>query len=247
MQAHGQAHGAKGLAGVGVKPPLLPGNSENGEPLHHIHQARHAGHRLGHHRGNAGPGHAPVQQQNEAQVQHDVQPGGQRQEVNRGPAVPQGADDGRQQVIQEYHRNAHEDDEDIGVGIPKEVGRGVHGDQDIPAEDAGAHGEHQGNDGGQVGGVGHIPAHLGVVLGAHPLGHGDGEAGAHPQAESDDEKVDGAGGAHRPQGLGAQQLAHDHGVHHVIELLEQQPQQGGYRKAQDQPHGAARGKVFSHN
>ena len=42
-----------------------------------------------------------------------------------------------------------------------------------------------------------------------------------------------------PDDKDPQQLAHNHGVHQVVELLEQQSKQGGQGKAQDQPHGAA--------
>ena len=168
-----------------------------------------------------------MEHQDKGQIQHDVQPGGQGQEIHRGPAVPQGPDDAGQQVVEEHRRNAQEDHEDIGVGVRVQVVRGAHGGEDGAAEQGGGHRQHQGDGGGEIGGVGREPPHLGEVLGPHLLGHGDGEAGAHPQAEADHEEVDGAGGAHRAQGLGAQQLAHDHGVHQVIELLEQQAEQGG--------------------
>ena len=55
-----------------------------------------------------------------------------------------------------------------GVGVFKEVGWGVHGGEDVPAENAGGHGEHQGDDGGQVGRVGHKPAHRPFTEPNHP-------------------------------------------------------------------------------
>ena len=210
-----------------VQPPLLLSGAEDGILFPHVHQTGQAGHRL---RGDGGDGrsrHPRLEIQDQGEVQEDVQERGQGQKIHRRFAVPQRADDGGQQVVEEGGRDAHEDDEDIGIGVVDDVRRGAHHHQNVPAEQPRGHGEHQGEQGGEIGGVGHKAAHLAIFPGPHPLGHRDGKAVAHPHAEADDEKVDGAGGAHRRQGLGPQQLAHDHGVHQIIKLLEQHAAQGG--------------------
>ena len=48
------------------------------------------------------------------------------QEIHRRFAVPQGADDAGQQVVQKGGGDAHEDDENIGVRVVKDVRRGEH-------------------------------------------------------------------------------------------------------------------------
>ena len=186
-----------------VEPPLLPGHVEDGVFLHHVEQAGQAGHPLGSHRGDGRPRHPRLTAQDQGEVQQDVQHGGQRQEVYRRPAVPQGADDSGQKIVQECGGDAHEDDEDVGVRAVEDVRRGVHGGQDPAAQQAGGRGEDYGENHRQPRCVRHVAAHFGGLARTHPLGNRDGEAAAHPHAEADDEKVDGAGGAHRRQRGGA--------------------------------------------
>ena len=218
----------------------------SGELFHHVHQAGQAGHPLGEHSGQRGSRHPQPEHQDKGQVQADVQHRGHGQEIDGRLAVSQGPDDGRQQVIKEGGGDAHEDDEDVPVGPLIDVRRGIHDGENGTAQQTGGHGEYRGKRDGQPGGVGHIPAHLAIISRAHTLGHRDGKAVAHAHTKADDKEVDGAGGAYRRQGGGAQQLAHDHGVHHIVQLLEQHAQQGGQRKAQNEPHGAAGGQVLGH-
>ena len=247
MQSHRDAHGAQHPAGVEVQPPLLLCHAQDGVFLHHIEQTRHAGYPLRGHCGDGRPGYPGLEAQNQGEVQQNVQHRGQGQEVDRGFAVPQGADDPGQQVVEEGGGDAHEDDENVGVGVGEDIRRGEHHGENLPAQQAGGHREDHRKEHRQPGGVGHVSAHFRGLTRPHPLGHRDGEAVAHPHAEANYKKVDGAGGAHRRQGGGAQQLAHNHGVHHVVELLEQHPEQGGQGKADNQPHGAAGGQVSGHN
>ena len=246
LKPHGHPHDAQVAAGIRIQPPLLPGHPEDGVLLPHIGQAGHAGDPLGHHRGDGRPRHPGVEPQNKGKVQEDVQHRGQGQEVHRCPAVPQRADDPRQQVVEEGGGDAHKDDEDIDVCAVEDVRRRLHHRENGPAQQTRGHREHQGEQGGEIGGVGHVAAHANRVVGPHPLRHGNGKSVAHPHAEADHQKADGAGGAHRRQGARAQQLAHDHGVHQVIELLEQHAQQRGQPKAENQPHGAAGRQILHH-
>ena len=154
-----------------VQPPLLLSGAEDGILFPHVHQTGQAGHRL---RGDGGDGrsrHPRLEIQDQGEVQEDVQERGQGQKIHRRFAVPQRADDGGQQVVEEGGRDAHEDDEDIGIGVVDDVRRGVHHHQNVPAEQPRDHGEHQGEQGGEIGGVDHEAAHLGILFGPHPLGH----------------------------------------------------------------------------
>ena len=58
----------------------------------------------------------------------------------------------------------------------------------------------------------------------------DGESGADAVAQAQHQKVDGIGGANPGQGLVTQEVAHHHGVHHGVELLEQETQQKRHHK-----------------
>ena len=241
LQAHGDPHGAQHTAGMEIGLTFLPAHTQDGVFLPHVEQTGQTGRRLGGYGGHGRSGHPHLRTQDEHKVQDDVQAGGQGQKVYRGFAVTQGTDDARQQVIQKCGGNAHEDDKNIDIGAFKDVRWGTHHRQNLPAQKAGGHSEDSGKDNGQIGGVGRVPAHLGGLVRPHSLGHRDGKAVAHPHAKADDKKVDGAGGAHRRQGRGPQQLAHNHGIHHVVQLLEEHPKQGGQSKAGNQPHGAPSG------
>ena len=109
-----------------VEPTLLARHAQDGEALAHIEQAGQAGHPLRGHGGDGRPRYAGLEVQNQDQVQNDVQEGGQGQEIHRRFAVPQGADDAGQQVVQKGGGDAHEDDENIGVRVVKDVRRGEH-------------------------------------------------------------------------------------------------------------------------
>ena len=111
---------------------------------------------------------------------------------------------------------------------------GVHGGEDVAAEEHGDGGEHRADDAAQPRAVGHIAAHLVVVVGAELLGRRDGEAAAHAAAEAHHQEVDGACGAHGGQSVSAQDLADDGGVDHAVELLEQVPEQNREAEAQNQ-------------
>ena len=246
LHPHGNSYDAQGPAGGPVQPPLLSAHTEHRVLLCHEDEAGRAGDALRYHRGDGRPRHTGVKPQDEGEIQRDVQHGRESQKIYRGPAVPQGAQDPRQQIVEKRGGDPQEDNKDIALGVRKNILRGVHHRENGAAQKAGGHREHQGEQDGEVGRVCHMPAHADVVAGPHPLGHRDSKPAAHPHAEADDKKVDGAGRAHRRQSLGPQQLPHDHRVHQIIELLKQHAQQRGQAKAQNQPHGAARRQILGH-
>ena len=197
LHPHGNAYDAQGPAGGPVQPPLLPAHTKHRVLFGHEDEAGRAGDALGYHRGDGRPRHPCVKPQDEGEIQRDVQHRGESQKVYRGPAVAQGAQDSSQQIIEKRGGNPHEDNEDIALGIREDIAGGVHHRENGAAQKAGSHREHRGEQDGEVGRVRHMPAHAGVVARPHPLGHRDGKPAAHPHAESDDKKVDGAGGPHR--------------------------------------------------
>ena len=65
---------------------------------------------------------------------------------------------------------------------------------------------------------------------AEELGDNHRGAGGHPHKEAHQQVDEGAGGAHRRQGVGAHILPHHNGVHRVVQLLEEGAYQNGGRK-----------------
>ena len=185
--------------------------------------------------------------EDEQHVQGDVDQGGDDQPDHRRPAVPQGAEDARAEVVEERGGKPGEDGDNINIGAVVDVRRGVHGCEDNVAEKHRGGSEGRADDEAQPYAAGGTPAQLLVVLRAEVLGHRDGEAAAHAGAEAHHQEVDGPGGAHCRQGRAPQGLAHDGGVHHVVELLEQVSKQHRNAEAEDQPHGAALGEIFCHS
>ncbi len=119
------------------------------------------------------------------------------------------------------------------VGTVDDILRRPHKHQNIPGEQA-DHCRHDcGEEDAEPSGIGHEAAHIGVVPGPEPLGDRNGEARADADDEAVDHEVDGRGGSHRRQGVHAQGLTHDDGVHHAVELLKQHPQEHGDGEAQN--------------
>ena len=73
-----------------------------------------------------------------------------------------------------------------------------------------------------------------MILGAEPLGDGNGESHADPHSEAEDQELDTAGRTDRRQSLRPQGTSYDHRVHDVVELLEQISQQNHDGKGKDQ-------------
>ena len=237
LQPHGQAHQAQ----IGHPPllpaPVLPLHPQHGEAPGQPRQTSQPGHELGEHRGEGRAEHIHMEIEDEDHVQDNVRQGGGDEPDDRRAAVAHGPEDPGGVVVQEVGRQAGEDGDDVDKGPLIDIGGGVHHRQDIPAEEHGNGGERRRADGAQPDAPGHVAAQLLVVARAELLGGGDGKAAAHPGAEAHHQEVDGPGGAHRRQGVAPQGLAHDGGVHHAVELLEQIAKQEGNAEAEDLPHG----------
>ena len=245
--AHGQQQGHRFPAGLQILPPqpqnrVVPGDE---------HQAQDAGNGLGHHRGDARPGNPQLQPHDQRQIQGHVQQAGENQEQQRRPGIPQGADDAGQEIVEHGGGNTQENDENIIVGVAEGLRRGVHPVEDSAAQQGRNGGDDQREAGAQPDHGAHDPPQAVIIPLAEFLGHGDGKAGADAHAEAQHQKIDGAGGTNPRQGVHSQVLAHHHGIHHAVKLLEQQPEQQRQHEAQNQLHGGAGGQILcmlvSHN
>ena len=239
LQSHGNAHAAEIFKVPGTEPPVrLPGHQQR-KLLDDVHQAGQPGAELRDHCGDGSSLHPHAEGDDKQQIQPHIQQRRQSQKHHRGAAVPQRPDQGGEQVVENGSGDAQKDDENVVVGVIQNVAGGLHPDQNLPAEHTDQDGEHQRQNHRQPNPVGHVAPQAVTVLGPKPLGHRDGNAVAHPHTESDDHKVDGAGGAHPGEGIHPQVLAYNHGIHHAVDLLKDHPQQHGNGKAQNQLPGAA--------
>ena len=74
----------------------------------------------------------------------------------------------------------------------------------------------------------------------------DGKAIADAQAKAHQQLVDGAAGANGGKGGVAQYVAHDHGIHRVVQLLEEVGHQDGQHEQQQALEDGAVQQVYVH-
>ena len=246
LQSHGQPQGQK----VPDAPPG-PGPVAFFQPEHlkapaHLPQAAEARQKLADGGGEGRAEHPPLQADDEKQVQGDVHRRGHHQPDHGGAAVPHRPEDARAHIVKDIPRDARENGGDVDPGAVDDIRGGIHQLQDIPAEDHRHSGDQHPEKDAAAGRPCHIFPQGVIVPRAETLGDGNGEAAADADGPAHHQKVDGAGAAHRRQGVSAQKLAHNGGIHHAVELLEQHTQQNGQAELQNQGQGTALCKVFGH-
>ena len=246
LESHRKAHQAQVRHPLSVPAPVLPAHLQNGEAPAHTHQAPHPRQQLGQHCCESRAKHIHMEVEDKHYIQHNVYQGGNDQPDHWGPAVPHGPQHRSGVVIQEVGRQARKNSDDIQVGTLENVGGGIHGGQDVLAENHRGGSQGSAEKDAQPGAAGNIPPQFLLIPGAKLLGHRDGKAAADSGAEAYHQEVDGTGGPHGSQGRTPQCLSYDGSVHHIIHLLEQIAKQQRNTKAQYQPHGAALGQVFCH-
>ena len=170
----------------------------------------------------------------EEQVQHDVGQTGGDQKIEGALGVAHGPQDAGAHVVEEGGDASGEVDPQVDGGVGQHIGRRAHQPQGGPGggdpQHGDAHAGGQGQGDGRVDGA----AEALRVPGAVPLG--DDHRG--PRGEPHEEvhqKVDEhrRGATHGGQSLLAHEVAHDDGVHRVVELLEEGAQQDGEEKGQE--------------
>ena len=181
----------------------------------------------------------------EYDIQHHIHQTGQNQEHQRRPGVAQRADNAGQQIIQHGGGNAKENHPDIIVGVGEGLLRGVHPAQNGSAQGGGRQRDNQSNDGSQPDHVAHEPAKALKILLTELLGHGDGKAGADTVAQSQHQKVDGAGRANARQRVYPQKFTNHDRIHHAVKLLKQQAKQQRQHKGKNQLHGRTHCQITS--
>ena len=233
LQRHGNAVGQKLGGVIPAEPQLSRLKPEHGKLFPHVPQAQQPGDSLGQIGGPGSAGHAEAQHGDEQQIQRHVERCGQCQKQQRTAAVTHGADHGGGGVIEHHKGNAPEDPVDVVKGVWIGFRRGMHGGENPPAEDQNHGHDRDGEKGAQIDCAGHIAAQLGQIPGAEGIGCRDAEAHTQADAGAENHKIQGTGGADAAQGVHSHEFSHNHGVHQIINLLQQQAKKDGDGKLQN--------------
>ena len=145
---------------------------------------------------------------------------GKHQKIQRRFGIAQRADDAGQRIIEDRHRDAPEDNHNIIIGLVENIVGGIRPNQNVFAQYHGQYRQHHRKANADPEHIAHIAPKPLIVLLSELLGHGNRKAGTHADAEAQHQKVHGACGTDAGQRIHAQHLAHDHGVHHAVKLLE---------------------------
>ena len=246
LQTHGHAQRQQIPDAPPAPAPVTFVHLQHIEAPADLPQAAETGYKLADGSGKGRAEHAPVQIDNEKQVQTDVDDRGHHQPDDGGAAVTQRAQNARAHIVQDIAGDACKNGDDIGPGKVNDIGRRVHQLQNLPAENHRKSGDGHGKKQTAIGRAGDIFSQRIIVLGAKSLGDRDGHTAADADGAAHHQKVDGAGGAYGSQRIAAQKFAHDGGVHHVIQLLEQHTQQNRKAELHNQGQRTAFCKVFRH-
>ena len=239
LQRQGQAE-ADGVAGDGtVEGEGLPVEAEIGIAPEGIEQGTGAGEELGQHGREGGAEHAPAEYADKQQIEAHVQDAGDHEEIQRRAGVAEGALHGGGIVVNRDERHGGGGHAHIGNGFRQDFRRGSH-----PGEHRWDH--HEGHrpreDGGgqhDIGRVGDGLADHAVVAGAEVLGGDDAAAAADAVEDGKEKEGNGTGGPDGGQGIGAENLTHDHRIRQIVGLLEKIADEQGKSKNRKQGQGPA--------
>ena len=161
-----------------------------------------------------------MEHQHKDQVQNDIQHAGQHQKIQRPCGISHGAQHGRSHIIDEQTGEARKIDVQVLRRLRKYVLRGGHQPEHGHNAHIADHGERHTHDKRCGNGGLHRLMELLHILGAKV--DADDHAGAYGKAiEKEHQHIDNHGRrAHRRQGLGADKLSHNHGIHRIIKHLE---------------------------
>ena len=241
LESHGQSHLQLGHRDLLPKPPVGPSRHQDRHSFQDIDQAHQGGQPLGQH-GRKGRASDPkVQDGDQEQIQKYVQYRRQDQEKQGRPAVPHRPEVGGKQVIEEGGGEPGEDDGDVGFGLRENIRRGPHQPQGPFRSKQAPRRQRRRQDQSQYHAAGH--GGLQPVLPPRPEGLAGedrkADGGAHGKTRHHEHQV--PGGAHRRQSGSPQELPYDHGIHHVIQLLKDVPDQDRDHESdhpgQDRPPG----------
>ena len=143
-----------------------------------------------------------------------------KQEPERGRAVDDGAEESGQRVVEERREEPVADDDDVGVGLVDDFGRGVEELHREAQRHERCGGEDDGTDDVEHEYHGDRAAQALAVVRAETLGDDDAAAAVGAPGEVDDERVRRVRGVDGRDGGVTQAIAGDHHVADVVRLLQ---------------------------
>lgn len=217
------------------------------------HAEYHAG-QLAQHSGQGGPGHVPSQHCHEQQVQDDVEDGGDADEEQGMPAVPQPPEDGAEHIVQAGEDGAAAADDDVVPGLLVGLRRGVQGGEQRVAQGDAEHPQGDGKADHQVDQALHDLANLLRIPRTEGLGDQHLTRRGEAHADHGDHLHQLAAVGDGGEAAAAQTLADDDGVRGGVQGLQQGADHEGQGKGQQSaghraveqvaPHGGGLGGRF---
>ena len=169
----------------------------------------------------------------EQDVQKDIDHNRDNQKMQGSAAVAECTKHGGAQIVQHGCPDAHEDEEDIAIGIVENLLRGVHqAEQIICPEEA----DQLNQDGDPEPEPNQLRAALFDDIrssGPEALCNRDGKAGADPEGKPDDQEIQSPGHTNTGKGVQTQDTTDENAVGEVIKLLKQVPDQQWNAEAQN--------------
>ena len=233
LQRRGGAQLQKQHRLAGGQAQVLPGNLQQGHPPD-MGKTVHRRGPLGEHRGDGSPRNAPPEAHDEQKVQPHVEQGGHSHRVQGRFAVPQGPQDGGQQVVGHNHRDAAKHNPQIQQRPREDVRRGGQHLEHRPGGQLAGRRQQQGKSGAQGGAAPHRPGQFPVIFSAEMLSHEDGKPLGEPLDNAQHHPVEPVGGPQGGQGAHPHHLPHHGGIYHGVQLLEHVPHHQRQGKGDEQ-------------
>ena len=235
-----------GTQDVPVKDIFFPLELVDFHPFVDVDKAQHITEDLRHDRSHRHTHDAPAQERYKREVQHDIGEGGDDQEVQRGLAVADGPQDGREVVVQELGRHADEHDAQVQDRLGQDLIRRAQQPQQRRGDDDPGQAQHNGQPDNEQDARGHDLLEPFVIPGPVGLGNDDGHAGGEAEGHCKDQELHGHAAADGGQRVLALEVADDNRVDGGIQLLEHVPDQHRYSKREDDLHRLAGSKISGH-
>ena len=160
--------------------------------------------------------------QHRHQIQNHITHRGQQQHIEGSPAITQGPQHCRGNVVDELEEQPQGVNAEVGHRIPKQVIlHPQHPVQQPSCPNKGQDGKGHAHSHQHQHGGGHTPAHLRHGSGPVELGNHNGGTSGHAHGNRDKQQGQRGTGAHSRQGCLSHKIAHNDAIYRIVELLQQ--------------------------
>lgn len=215
--------------------------------LRHVDETGNARQKLGKYRRPGCALHAKTEVLHEQDIKEDVDNHRRDQEVQRGAAVAQGAQNGGAEIVQHGRADAHEDDEDVAVCLFDDLRRGVHQTEQIVRPEKADQPDHRCDAEAQPHQLRRAAADALHIARAEALGNRNCKAGAGAGGEAEDQEVERSRRTEGGEGVEPQDTADEDAVGQIVKLLKQVADQKRRAEAQDIFERRTRRHVMCHS